>query len=120
MEKLEKQIKEYERIYNLLPQGEKNAWQLDEAVYYLGFPGKRQLQVTIHLMRKGGYLILSSNNGIFRPSTDADVADQEIRHFFAIMTNRALHTLEAARGASIYLSEVKGQMTLDDVEGWSV
>lgn len=113
METLEKQIDEYSRIYNLLPQGEKNAWQLNEAAYYLGFASKRQLQITIHLMRKGGYLVLSSSNGIFRPSEDADVADQEIRHFLAIMTNRALHTLEAAKGASTYLSEVKGQMSLD-------
>lgn len=95
------------RIYDLLPEGQKNAISRQTLMNVLGM-SDRSLRLAIAAERKAGALILSSTavegGGYYRPANS-----DEIAQFVSSMERRAKATFAAASEARKALKEIEQQ-----------
>ena len=102
-------------IYDLLPQGEKNAVASKALADMIGVRSVRELQHRVATERAQGALILSTcKGGYFRPSEGVR-GQEEIARFVATVRARALNSLKILQGAKMALSGLDGQVEMDDL-----
>lgn len=104
-------------VEKLLLQGEKNALTSAYLVQLTGVKSARELQTMIAQERDEGALILSTcrgTGGYFLPS-DGVTGQREIATFMATLQARAINTLKALKTAREALQNIKGQVSLDDL-----
>ena len=101
-------------IKDYLKHGEQNAIKAPELARLTGCATTRELQQAIHKERDAGDLILSSGAGFFLPSEDVPTARNEIEHFRASLSSRALSTLAILRTAKRELRQL-GSKPLDEI-----
>lgn len=92
-------------LMEMLKEGENNAITARDLAKYYGCD-PRVITAQIHILRKSGKVILSSNNGInngyYLPANRA-----EVEHFARTMHSRLKNIKIATLSAEKYLSEVK-------------
>lgn len=95
-------------IEKLLPKGETNALKMMELRQIMGMSDTRVIRQMIADERAAGAVILSSENGYFRPS-DGELGRIEARKFVASMTHRGANTIRATKSAQRFLDNLPGQ-----------
>ena len=113
-------FQETQSIFDLLPQGERNAIPSKKLAELVGAPSVRELQNRIATEREQGKLIISpcrNGGGYFRPSP-GDEGRMEIERYIATLRARALNTLWVLRSAkaAVNASELAGQIDMDEME----
>ena len=95
------------RIYELLPEGQRNAISRRELMTLTGY-SDRKLRLQIAAERRAGALILSSveygSSGYFRPEPGNA---RELRRFISSMSSRGRETFAALRAAKAALAEIE-------------
>lgn len=100
-----------------IPRGAENAISARELARRVGYRGTRALRLAIERERRAGELILSSGDGYYLPSSDAEQARREIERFVRRTDARMRSNRESVRSAKRFLrrysnAEIEGQEAL--------
>lgn len=97
-------------VFDLLPEGRKNAVGSAKLCEQLQYGSIRELQRQIAAERAAGAVILSCSTGGYFKSRDPE----EIRSFIMTTERRGRHTLHSTQSAKLYLAKLTGQLYLDE------
>lgn len=104
-------------IESRLHHGEASAIPTVQLVALAGLRSQRDLRLAIERERRNGAVILSTvrgRGGYFLPSTDPDIAREEIKAFIATVLTRAYNSITVLQSARAALEVLPGQEVLPD------
>ena len=98
-------------IYDILPLGKNNGIKAETLVTLFGLKSERDLRHLIQQEREQGALIVSDNNGYYRPQTQGELIEC-VRRYTAMA--KAIYAI--AKLARKHLESCEGQISMFDIQ----
>lgn len=98
-------------IYDILPLGKNNGVKAETLIALFGLKSDRELRHVVQQEREQGALIVSDNNGYYRPATQGELIECVRRY-----TAMAKHIYAIAKLARKHLESCEGQISMFDIQ----
>lgn len=98
-------------LYDFLPLGKDNGVKAETLIALFGLKSDRDLRHLVQQEREQGALIVSGNNGYYRPESKAELIECVRRY-----TAMAKHIYAIAKLARKHLESCEGQISMFDIQ----
>lgn len=98
-------------LYDFLPLGKKNGVKAETLIALFGLKSDRELRHLVQQEREQGALIVSDNNGYYRPATQGELIEC-VRRYTAMA--KAIYAI--AKLARKHLESCEGQISMFDIQ----